>query len=182
MSAYMNRRLALSMGLAAMFIARTAAAQEVTIGYQGLPYKASGESNTGIQVSDGVLLHVGAGAEAGYDTNVFYEEDNGQKLGAGIYRTTIFADISNATRTGAARQLAFDARASLLYRRYQSDDVRLDGYRNAWMPTAGLSLGLGAGQVGFGLANIFARLEDPPYEANRAAITRYNNQASLEGR
>ena len=72
----MNRRLLLWTFLGATMAARArerAEGQaEVTIGYQGLPYKASGETNTGIQVSDGVLLHVGAGAEAGYDCNVFY--------------------------------------------------------------------------------------------------------------
>src|SRR6187549_2555016 len=107
----MNRSLALWTGLSVVLLAPIAAAQqaEVTIGYQGLPYKATGESSTGIQVSEGVLLHVGAGAEAGYDSNVFYEE-SGRQLGAGIYRTTIFADVSNASRTGVApRQLAFDA-------------------------------------------------------------------------
>jgi len=180
----MNRSLALWTGLSVVLMAPVAAAQqaEVTIGYQGLPYKAAGETNTGIQVSDGVLLHVGAGAEAGYDTNVFYAE-SGQQLGSGIYRTTLFADVSNTSRTGAApRQLAFDARVSLLYRRYQTDDPQVEGYRNAWMPTAGLSLSLGSGQIAFGIADIFARLEDPPYESGREAITRYNNQASIEGR
>jgi len=179
----MTRRLALLTGLSVVLVAPIAAAQqaEVTIGYQGLPYKAAGESNTGLQLSDGVLMHVGAGAEAGYDSNVFYEE-KGQEVGSSIYRTTIFADVSNASRTGAARQLAFDARASLLYRRYQGDDAQLDTYRNAWMPTAGLSLGLGTGQIGFGVADTFARIEDPPYQTGREAITRYNNQASIEGR
>jgi hypothetical protein len=180
----MNRSLALWSGLSVVLVAPLAMAQQadVTIGYQGLPYKASGESNTGIQVSDGVLLHVGAGAEAGYDTNVFYQE-SGSELGSAIYRTTLFADVSNSSRNGAvARQLAFDARASLLYRRYQGDDVRLDNYRNAWMPAAGLSLSLGGGQLGFGIADTFARIEDPPYVSGREAITRYNNQASVEGR
>jgi hypothetical protein len=179
----MTRRLALWTGLSVMLVAPIAAAQqaEVTIGYQGLPYKAPGESKTGIQLSDGVLMHVGAGAEAGYDNNVFYAE-KGQEVGSSIYRTTIFADVSNASRTGGVRQLAFDARASLLYRRYQGNDPQLTDYRNAWMPTAGLSLGLGTGQIGFGVADTFARIEDPPYQSNREAITRYNNQASIEGR
>ncbi len=179
----MNRSLALWTGLAVVLVAPLAAAQqaEVTIGYQGLPYKASGETNTGIQVSDGVLVHVGAGAEAGYDTNVFYQE-SGSQIGSSIYRTTLFADVSNSSRSGVSRQLAFDARVAVLYRRYQSDDVRLDGYRNAWMPTAGLSLSLGAGQIGFGVADTFARVEDPPYQSGNEAITRYNNQASIEGR
>ncbi len=76
----MNRRIALSIALGALLAGRIAAAQEVTIGYQGLPYKSSGENNTGIQIADGVLLHAGIGVEAGYDTNVFYAPTNLDRL------------------------------------------------------------------------------------------------------
>jgi hypothetical protein len=167
-----------------LFVARAARGQgaaEVTIGYQGLPYKASGESNTGIQVSEGVLLHVGAGAEAGYDTNVFYA--NVDPIASPMIRTSVFGDLSNATRTGAAGRISFDARAGVVYRRYQSDDAAVEPFRNAWMPTAGLALSAGGGQFGFGIADTFARLEDPPYNSGpQVPITRYNNQASAEGR
>ena len=152
-----------------------------SIGYQGLPYKASGESNTGIQVSDGVLLHVGAGAEAGYDTNVFYSSVD--PISSPLIRTSLFGDLSNATRTGAASRLTFNARAGVVYRRYQSDNQFVQNFSNAWMPTAGLALSTGGGQFGFGIADTFARLEDPPYNAaQQEPITRYNNQASAEGR
>jgi hypothetical protein len=183
MPAYMNRRLVLWTLLGATAVARAASAQEVTIGYQGLPYKASGEANTGIQVSDGVLLHVGAGAEAGYDTNVFYSNTN--EVSSPIIRTSIFGDLSNATRTAAASRVSFNLRAGLTYRRYQSDDVVASNgqdYKNAWMPTAGLALSAGGGQFGFGIADTFARIEDPPYTSGQLPITRYNNQASVEGR
>jgi len=183
----MNRRLALCIALAATAIARGALAQqggqgEVTIGYQGLPTKASGESNTGIQVSEGVLLHVGAGAEAGYDSNVFYSE-SGTEIGSPLIRVGLFGDLSNATRTGAAGRLMFDARAGVMYRRYQSDNAALNDFKNAWLPTAGLAMSTGGGQFGFGLADTFVRLEDPPYSISTTTpITRYNNQASVEGR
>src|SRR6478752_1800490 len=115
----MNRRLALWIVLIATSIgARAARAQsaggqaEVTIGYQGLPYKASGESNTGVQVSEGVLLHVGAGAEAGYDTNVFYQDQT--PISSALIRTSVFGDLSNATRTGAAGRVSFDLRAGVV--------------------------------------------------------------------
>src|SRR6478672_10943276 len=108
----MNRRLALGTGLLATLLASTAGAQEVTIGYQGLPYKSSGETNTGIQVSEGVLLHVGAGAEAGYDSNVFYSE-SGSEVGSPLIRVGLFGDMSNATRTGAVGRLLFDVRAGV---------------------------------------------------------------------
>src|SRR5262249_55571103 len=122
----MNRRLVPWIALVVTLMARAAGAQqggqgEVTIGYQGLPYKPAGENQNGIQVSDGVLLHVGAGAEAGYDTNVFYSESN--EVGSPIYRVSLFAGLTNATRTGLAKTFTFEARAGVQYRRYQSDDV-----------------------------------------------------------
>jgi hypothetical protein len=182
----MNRRLALWTALAATLVvtlmARGALAQEVTIGYQGLPYKMTGETNTGIQVAEGVLLHVGAGVEGGYDSNVFYSNTN--LVSSPILRTSMFGEMTNATRTGAATRLTFDLRAGLTYRRYESDDVMVAGnsFKNAWMPTAGVAISAGGGQFGFGLADTFARIEDPPYSTQTLPILRYNNQASAEGR
>ncbi|HLK88496.1 MAG TPA: outer membrane beta-barrel protein [Polyangia bacterium] len=179
----MNRRLALSIAsgaLAVLLLGSVARAQEeVTIGYQGLPYKSSGESNTGIQVADGVLLHSGVGVEAGYDSNVFYASSNA--IGSSILRVMPFVDLTNATRTGpASKTLTFDLRAGLLYRRYFSDDPALSPYANSWNPNAGLSLSLGGGQIGFGFADVFARIEDPPYQGQAGVLERNNNQASAE--
>src|SRR5450631_3835176 len=184
----MNRRLALSIALGALLAGRIAAAQEVTIGYQGLPYKSTGESNTGIQIADGVLLHAGIGVEAGYDTNVFYAPTN--LVGSSIFRVMPYAEITNATRTGpVTQQLTFDARAGLQYRHYGNSEVSNAGYADSWNPNAGLSLNTGGAQFGFGLADVFARIEDTPYAgagggapASGAAIQRTNNQASIEGR
>ncbi len=182
----MNRRLALWTSLGALLVARVATAQEVTIGYQGLPYKATGESNTGIQLSEGLLLHSGIGVEAGYDTNVFYSDTGAQ--GSAIVRVLPYLELTNATRNGpVSRDVTFDARVGLQYRHYFSDAMDIQPYRDAWMPNAGLALGLGGGgQFGFGVADAFARIEDPPYAnggvVSGGAIDRYNNQASLEGR
>ena len=184
----MNRRLALSIALGALLAGRISYAQEVTIGYQGLPYKSSGESNTGIQIADGVLLHAGIGVEAGYDTNVFYAPVN--PIGSSIFRFMPYAEITNATRTGpVTQQLTFDARAGLQYRHYGNSEVSNAGYADSWNPNAGLSLSMGGAQFGFGLADVFARIEDTPYAgANggaptaNAPIQRTNNQASIEGR
>src|SRR6185369_1932870 len=127
----MNRRLTLIISLGALFAMRAAIAdaQEVSIGYQGLPYKYAGSENTttGIQVSDGVLMHVGIGAEAGYDSNVFYQDT--ATVGSPIFRVTPYVDVTNATRTGVAPSgLAFNARAALQYRRYAGADAQLDPY------------------------------------------------------
>jgi hypothetical protein len=182
----MNRRLALWIGLGALLVARVASAQDVTIGYQGLPYKATGESNTGIQLSDGLLLHTGIGVEAGYDTNVFYANTNPE--GSAILRVMPFLELTNATRTGpVSRDVSLDARFGLQYRHYFSNAMDIQPYRDAWMPNGGVSVALGGGgQFGFGFADVFARIEDPPYQVqlnnNLGPLTRDNNQASVEGR
>ncbi len=188
----MNRRLALSIALGALLAGRIASAQEVTIGYQGLPSKASGESNTGIQIADGVLLHAGLGVEAGYDTNVFYAPTN--LVGSSIFRFMPYAEITNATRTGlASTALVFDARAGLQYRHYGNSEVSSQ-YADSWNPNAGLTLSFGGAQFGFGVADVFARVEDAPYAnpgnidpatgvpQGAPPIQRTNNQASVEGR
>src|SRR6185312_6150961 len=166
----MNRRLALSIALGALLAGRVALAQEeVTIGYQGLPYKSSGESNTGIQVADGVLLHAGVGVEGGYDTNVFYAETNPQ--GSSLIRVMPFLDLTNATRNGAAATaLTFDIRGGLQYRHYFSDAADIQPFNNAYNPNAGVSLTLGGNQLGFGIADVFARVEDTPTRINWARV------------
>src|SRR6185312_3267858 len=178
----MNRRLALSIALGALLAGRVALAQEeVTIGYQGLPYKSSGESNTGIQVADGVLLHAGVGVEGGYDTNVFYAETNPQ--GSSLIRVMPFLDLTNATRNGAAATaLTFDIRGGLQYRHYFSDAADIQPFNNAYNPNAGVSLTLGGNQLGFGIADVFARVEDPPYQnqLGSGVLERNNNQASAD--
>jgi hypothetical protein len=178
----MNRRLALWTGLGVLLASRAASAQDATIGYQGLPYKATGESNTGIQLSDRVLLHAGVGVEAGYDTNVFYQDTN--TTSSAIYVVLPYLELTNATRTGPTSSLfTFDARVGLQYRRYQSDNPVLTPFRNAWMPTAGLLVSTGGGaQFGFGIGDTFSRIEDAPYNPGQQPIERDNNQASIEGR
>jgi hypothetical protein len=178
----MNRGLALSIGLGVVLVAPLAfGQQDVTIGYQGLPYKATGESNTGMQLSDGVMLHAGIGAEAGYDTNVFYQDTD--RHSSAIFRVLPYAELTNSTRNGQAAIFAYDLRAGLQYRRYESDDVDIRPYRNAWMPNAGLSLSTNTGgQFGFSVADVFARIEDAPYLPGQQPLLRYNNQGAIEGR
>jgi len=183
----MNRRLALTIAVLALLSARRAAAQEMSIGYQGLPYKATGESPTGINLGEGVLMHVGLGAEAGYDSNVFYGSSSipGAVIGSGILRFSGYGEVTNASRNGTVPGLSYDVRAGLTYRRYLSDNVYVKNYDNAWMPSAGLSLGTSAGTWTFALSDSFLRQEDPPYQTTGLArivspISRDNNLATLQ--
>jgi hypothetical protein len=190
----MNRRLASIALLLALLSARRAAAQapgaEVDIGYQGLPYKSTSESTTGINIAEGMLLHVGAGVEAGYDSNVFYSSssDVGGVISSGIIRVTTFGEITNSTRDVAISRpsVVYSVRAGLMYRLYTSDNPDVEKYRSAFMPTAGLGLGTTAGHWAFQLNDAFIRLEDPPYAgisgstAGASPITRDSNLASVQ--
>ena len=183
----MNRRLALTIAAFALLGARRAAAEEVSIGYQGLPYKVTGDSKTGINLAEGVLLHVGAGAEAGYDSNVFYGNSTtpGGVIGSGILRFNTFGELTNASRTGGGSpSLSYDMRAGLTYRRYTSDNPAVRAYDNAFMPSAGLSLGTSSGTWAFQLSDTFLRQEDPPYlgvaTAHPNPISRDNNLAMVQ--
>src|SRR5262245_16084850 len=119
----MNRRLALTVGMGALLGARVAAAQvpEIRIGYQGLPVKPAAETPNGIQLAEGVMMHVGLGAESGYDTNVFYQDTN--RTASGLVRATAYASIGNATRATAPGSMSFGAGAGLVYRRYLNDST-----------------------------------------------------------
>jgi hypothetical protein len=183
----MNRRVALIIAVFALLGARRAAAQQATsIGYQGLPRGAAAESPTGINLGEGVLMHVGLGAEAGYDSNVFYGSSSipGAVIGSPILRFTGFGEITNASRSGSVPALSYDVRAGLTYRRYLSDNEFVKRYDNAWMPSAGLSLGTVAGEWTFTLSDSFLRQEDPPYQSTGLSdvspISRDNNLAMLQ--
>ena len=98
----MNRRLALTIGLGVLAGARTAAAQEAAaIGYQGLPQKASGEQATGINVAEGMLLHVGAGA-GNQVLNNFITANHGEGIEDDGVGTTLSGNTSRLNRQDCA--------------------------------------------------------------------------------
>ena len=141
----MNRRLALWTGLrfrSDQLGGRRATGRSPSV-TRACRTRPAAKPPPGVQLSDAVLLHVGAGAEAGYDTNVFYQrtrhparrpsirtmpvrrahqhQPNGRRSAAGLRRARQRCTIGATSRT----------------------TLKFDGYRNAWMPTAGLSLELG---------------------------------------
>lgn len=153
---------------------------DVAIGYQGLPAKSTGKTaESGIQVSDGALLHVGVGAEGGYDSNVFFGETNVRS--SALVRIVPFLELTNANRAGpVASSVFFDLGAALTYREYLSSDQQIRDQR-ALMPSAFANLEFGKFQsVGFGLSEVFNRTEDPPYlnTGTGQPITRDVNLAS----
>lgn len=137
----------------------------------------------GLQVGDGLILHSGVGVEGGYDSNVFYNDN--EKVGASLVRVTPFIGLTNTARNGEVPSgLFLDSRLSLTYREYFTSEDDISRLRSF---TPALSASLehnSAGTVAFGLTESYARLQDAPYTrgTNQSLIIRNNNTASAHVR
>lgn len=129
----------------------------------------------GVRLSDAALLHLGVGAEAGYDTNVFYDNrDNSARAQSAILVVTPFVDLSNSLRQSSAgdgsglQPFLYHLGASLAYRQYLTDrpDVK---DQTAFIPTVSASLAANGARSGFAVIDTFTRIEEPPYGAQAAA-------------
>jgi hypothetical protein len=149
---------------------------DVQVGYQGLPSKAPRGTESGLQVSDGVLAHVGVGLEAGYDSNVFFNQNNLKS--STLLRIVPFAELTNSTRAGVVPSgVFFDLSASLTYREYLSNEADIRDQR-AFMPSANATLDFSSSQaMGFLLSDTFNRFEDPPYVPGTTPYKRDSNLA-----
>jgi hypothetical protein len=156
--------------------AQVVTGSDVQVGYQGLPSKAPQGTESGVQVSDGVLMHLGVGAEAGYDSNVFFRPSDLRS--SPLVRIVPFVELTNATRSGAVPSgMFFDLGASLTYREYLSSDPGIRDQR-AVMPGANATLEFSSTQaMTFTLSDSYNRSVDPPYVANAQPYTRDTNQA-----
>jgi len=166
-------------------VARTSHAQQsygpITGGVLAVPTPVISPTN-GVPLSDGAVLHAGVSVEGGYDSNLFYNDD--EKVGSALLRVNPFLDLTNASRTGEAPNgLFFDLRAGASYREYLNSDASIRRLR-AIQPTASVNLEHNSGgTLVVGVADTYARLQDAPYTrlgANDDLIVRDNNLASAQ--
>lgn len=160
------------------------------MGYAGLPSK-SPLSNNGLQLSETVLMHAGVGAEAGYDTNVFYG-DKGHTVGSPIVRVVPYIEFTNATRSGDVPSgVYFDLDLSATYRQYLSNDPQPNNPakkvsdQNEFLPgVSGLLEFSSPRAVSFQITDTFSRIEEAPYmlSMNRTSgpLIRYINAAAAQ--
>jgi hypothetical protein len=129
----------------------------------------------GMRVGEGVYLRAGVAAEAGYDSNVFYSQDD--PVDSATLRVTPSLELTNMNRDGTAPPFSFSLAASLLYREYLKEDEEVREQR-AFNPTFSGSLGYNAGRgLSFSISDQFTRLEEPPYARGQEPIVRDANQA-----
>lgn len=137
----------------------------------------------GLKLGDGALLHLGVGAEAGYDTNVFYNDSD--RVGSTFLRVTPSAEITNTGRAGEIPSgLFYDLRAALTYREYITDEIDASRLR-AFVPTVTMFLEHNSrGSLALGLLESYVRAEEAPYtsSAGQSLIIRNGNTASAHVR
>jgi hypothetical protein len=181
----MTRRPLLAVAALAVIVlgARTSSAQQLGpfIGGAVRSTALPSSANNGLQLGNGSLLHLGIGAEGGYDTNIFYNDAD--RVSATVLRVTPFLDLSNATRSGEVPSgLFYDVRAALTYREYITNAIDSSRLR-AFVPSVSASVEHNSGgTLAFGLMEAFSRSEDAPYtrDTSQGLIIRDNNVASLQ--
>jgi hypothetical protein len=135
----------------------------------------------GVRVGEGVYLRLAILAEAGYDSNVFYNDLN--KVDSPTLQVTPRLELNNTGRDGqAAPPFQFGLAASLLYREYLSDDTTVRTQR-AFNPTFTGHLAYVPSQAfSITATDSYSRLEDPPYVPGGTTIQRDLNTGILDTR
>jgi Putative beta-barrel porin 2 len=158
---------------------RAAMAQQM--GTTSLVGRAPTASEGGVRLGDDLSLRLGAGTEAGYDSNVYYQDGASQVSSSSILRVLGFAELTNAIHGEIPSGLYFDVTANLVYRQYFSDSVQPSDVRTAFIPTLGAYLELSSGQqIGLAIGDSFTRTEDPPYNPGAGPIVRNTNTGSVQ--
>jgi hypothetical protein len=130
----------------------------------------------GVKLSDSSVLHVGVSAEAGYDTNVFYNDRAAQS--SAMLRVTPSLLMTNNGRDGAPRSaVVYTLGANLTYREYLNSDENIRQQR-AFVPSVVGTLAMNGQKTRLTLSDMFSRTEEPPYFATSETIKRDNNQGS----
>src|SRR4051794_5707157 len=122
----MNRRLKITLAFAGTLLTGGAvpAQAQLVSAIDGSPVESrlkTPENDIGVKLSDTGTLHVGITAEGGYDSNVFYNDQN--RTESAILRIIPSFQITNVGRDGTVpRGGYYNFGASLTYREYLNDN------------------------------------------------------------
>lgn len=144
-----------------------------TFGTASLPGSTSRSAPTGLRVSEGSILHVGLGAEIGYDSNVFYSGTGARS--SGLLIVLPYAELTNAPRgSNFAPSTYYSLGATLQYRKYL--DSLASDRASGFTPTVNGLVEFGANQqLSLALTNTFIRSLDAPYVNNAASANVTND-------
>jgi hypothetical protein len=135
----------------------------------------------GARVGESAYLKLSVVAEAGYDSNLFYND--ARKVDSPTLVVTPSAQLTNEARPGqTAPPLRYSLGASLRYREY-FDAASGDEAKRAFNPTFLGLLGYSPSPAfSIAVTDQLMRLEEPPYSPESGVIDRWSNGAILDTR
>jgi hypothetical protein len=134
---------------------------------------AQTSGTTGIRLGDALVLHLGAGLEFDFDSNVFYVASGGTS--AFSMRVTPAFDLTNRPRQ-ARRKVEFDLRGGLNYLEYLTSDPTLSALRQFGVDAGVQAAFFPADPYNFVLFDNYTRTTQPPYEKLSYNLDRDTNE------
>ena len=123
----------------------------------------SSTEGAGYKISDGAVLHTGAGAELGYVSNVFYM--NSSPVGSALARVRAYFGVAtlNAERGGKQEQRSVNFRFDVngAYQEYLSGDSNVTAQRDVAVTALGRLVINPAGKGSIGIDDSFVRAVQP---------------------
>lgn len=170
----------MSVTVVALLTAATGTAQAQLDDMTSLRGAQEAEGMGGAKLSETVYLRLGVVAEAGYDSNVFYNDQ--RPIDSPTLQVTPSIVLSNDRREGPTPPARFALGASLLYREYLADEPGVEA-RRAFNPSFNGLLGY-APSTAFALtvSDQFVRSEEAPYSPDAPVIERSSNTGILDTR
>lgn len=174
-----SRPGAAALGCALLLTASTASAQEWLS-------NRSSEEGPGVRLGQSLVFHPGVGVEGGYDTNVFYSDEN--TPGAGRLRISVNLDLATRPpqrrtdgegRVQRSRNLEFRLGIAAAYNEYLSGLDVVQEHRNVDL-NAGFDLNILPGRVfSVMISDTYVRSVQPQNEVGPRNFNRDYNDAQI---
>lgn len=136
----------------------------------------TGSAAPGVRLGDAMVLHLGIGAEVGWDSNVFYTSSN--EKNSFYLRLSPMFDLTNRPRQGR-RLIQFDFHGGLDYLEWLTGDANLRSLRQ-FNVNAGLQAAFfNYSPYNFVIFDNYVRSTQPPYTETSFNIDRDTNEVGL---
>lgn len=154
----------------------------VAIGVGGAAHAQAGAApptvgaGRGIRLGEPLVLHLGIAVDVTWDSNVFYEANNGTS--AFFLRINPFFDLTNRPRAGT-RMVQFDLHGGLGYVEYLTTSQRLAAHRQ-FNVDAGLAAAFfSTSPYNFSVFDNYVRTVQPPYTVSSSNFDRDTNEVGV---
>jgi hypothetical protein len=120
-------------------------------------------AQSGIRLGEAFVLHVGAGIELGWDSNVFYQPSSVGEVNSFSLRLTPHFDLTNRPR-GGERQIVFDLHGGLNYLEWLNSSPTLRALRQFGVDAGVQAAFFPKNPYNFVVFDNYVRTTQPPYQ------------------